>query len=691
MPYRLRAAASQYTLLVALACLAQAARGQSPPQSPAAQSVSHDDATDIVITARRAGTTDKIDRTVYDIETGADAASSSTTDVLKRLPGVTIGPSNRVSIRGGARVGYLVDGKPVRPEIALAIPAGQIQRVEIIANPSAEFDSGNEALFNLILRRTAGAGWSGSASAKADSLGGFRAGVDVARGGGAWAVNGNVSFRSERLKTQTLRTTKYLPTPDDPGFVQTLAVDNAPVTNRLSGQVKFSRDSEKSNSTSIVLGSSFSRIPQHEDVVELTSGAGDDSPRVLRRSLDFEGAYPFANIAVNRKLSSDLELRTSLDAFAGAGRDRRRTTGQLTQRIAEDLTFRFVESGATIARSFKTGELLIGSMVSTNPVVTDLRVSGTALPSGTVEQNSNFHFNRNKYAGFVSYEGRILGLDLKPAIRFEQITQEFSDRGRAIAGLRGIHRILPSLHVAKKIGKKSTIKASFTTRTEEPDAVNLNPSRRFLSPFFIEQGNTFLSPSTKRLVDLSYVYEQPHLSVGQSLYYRDTKDDISSFVFSDSAGVTTSSFTNLGASETYGYSGSLKARLIKGLEVGGGIDVFHRHIVAPITLDTLGSIAFYAANVNGTADYTINPKNSISLHFSYEGRTRDLGIETPSFATSEVQYTRKLSKSVTLNVLLADFAVSLDRVGRFDGIAVEGTERSRRGSRLIRIGIASTL
>jgi hypothetical protein len=610
-------------------------------------------------------------------------------DVLKRLPGVTVGASGRATIRGGARVSYLIDGKPVRQDIALAVPATQIDRVEIIANPSAEFDSGSEALINLILKRDASAGWSGSASAKGDSLGGVRAGLDVARGGSAWTLNGNLTFQSAPLRTRILRQTDFLPA-TGPGFTQILDVDNRTTRNRLSAQIKLARGSDSGNKTNITIGGSFNTVPQRENLVEATRIAGAESESLLRRTAHFRGIYPFANLSAERVLGGGFNLQPSLNVFAGKGLDRRRTEGRWNQLVAENLGFMFIEPGVTLVKATKAGRFSVGATYSANPVTSRLRVSGTAPGSSPIEQASTFKFDRDQYALFASYEGKVLGLEVKPALRFEQIRQSFSDGSRSIDGLRSVSRILPSLHVSWKIDKKNSLKASVTTRTEKPDAVVLNPFRKFVSPFFVEQGNPFLKPSTKKLFDITHVYEMKNLTVRQSIYHRDTKDDISRFVFGDDAGLTTSSFTNLGSSKVHGYSTSWKLGLIKDLQLGAGADIFHKRIVAPVTLQTLGRVAFFGVNVNGTADFRIDRDSSISAQFSYEGRTLDLGIEVPSYMTSEIQYVRKLSKKVSLNILLADFGVPLERIGRFDGLNLRGTERSRRGSRLIRIGLAST-
>lgn len=611
-------------------------------------------------------------------------------EILKRLPGVSVGPSGGVTIRGGARVSYLVDGKPVRREIALAIPAGQIERVEVIPNPPAEYDSGSEALINLVLRRDADAGWSGTASAALDTHGGVRTGVDVAHGGRDWTFNFSGSFRSLPLETRTWRVTEFFPTQDDPaGLLQSLSITENTLTNRLSGQIKASRESGDDNSTSLLIGASFNRIPQDQRFVQSDRAGGRQIDRTFQRTLDFRGFYPYGNFSIARQLSTGLTMDASVQVNLGDGRDIRRTFGDLSQLVIEDVNFAFVEPNVTITRKFAASQVVFGATYSANPVRNRLKLSDTPADPDSAKQAYDFEFDRAIYAAFISYEGSAAGLAIKPAVRFERIVQNFADGAVEFAGLNSIDRVLPSLHLSKKIDEKNLLKASFTTRTDRPDALNLNPFAKVISPFFVERGNSFLKPSIRKQYDLTYAHERSRMSISQSIYYRDTQDDISRFYTSDDSGLTTSSFTNLGSSKTYGYSGTLKGRLSDRLQISVGADLFHKEIVAPITLSQLGRVDFESFNLNGTADYKIDDKSSVSAQLSFVGTTFDLGIETPRYFTSELQYKRDISNNLSLSVLLADYGIPLTRTGSFTGVNLAGTERIRAGTRLIRFGIAT--
>ena len=103
-------------------------------------------------------------------------ATGSVLDALRALPGITIGEEGRIMLRGSDRVPVLIDGKPSAltgfgNQVALdSIQASNIERIEIINNPSASFDAAGAAgIVNIVYRREEALGLHGDV--------GFSAGV----------------------------------------------------------------------------------------------------------------------------------------------------------------------------------------------------------------------------------------------------------------------------------------------------------------------------------------------------------------------------------------------------------------------------------------------------------------------------------------------------------------------------------
>ncbi|MDB5960654.1 MAG: TonB-dependent receptor [Massilia sp.] len=156
--------------------------------------------------------TNRVDRQVFDIKTGAATAGASIGDVLNNVPSVNVDPNGTVRLRGSERVTVLVDGKPTaqlqgenRAAAINALPAENYESVQVINNPGAEF--GNEAgggpILNLISRRYTKPGGNGSVAANVGPAGRYNAFANGSYSAGYASVNGTLNVRRDGNDTQT--------------------------------------------------------------------------------------------------------------------------------------------------------------------------------------------------------------------------------------------------------------------------------------------------------------------------------------------------------------------------------------------------------------------------------------------------------------------------------------------------------
>lgn len=117
---------------------------------------------EVVTTARRETVGTTLDRRVFDMEDNVTGSTGSLLDALRALPGVTVDQDGRVLLRGNDRVSVLTDGRfssitGFGNQSGLdSVPAANIDRIEIINNPSAAYDtSGSAGIINVIYRQDA--------------------------------------------------------------------------------------------------------------------------------------------------------------------------------------------------------------------------------------------------------------------------------------------------------------------------------------------------------------------------------------------------------------------------------------------------------------------------------------------------------------------------------------------------------
>ncbi|MCB4235585.1 TonB-dependent receptor plug domain-containing protein [Kaistella anthropi] len=83
-------------------------------------------------------------------------------DVLANVPSVDVDTDGTVSMRGNSNVRFLINGKPSSmlgiddgANALQSIPADQIERIEVITNPSSKYEaSGTAGILNIILKKS---------------------------------------------------------------------------------------------------------------------------------------------------------------------------------------------------------------------------------------------------------------------------------------------------------------------------------------------------------------------------------------------------------------------------------------------------------------------------------------------------------------------------------------------------------
>jgi hypothetical protein len=131
---------------------------------PIAMRASAETLKEVKITSAKALVEAKGDRLIYNVENSPMAAGSSL-QLLRSAPFVRISADNTVSLQGKKTM-ILIDGKSV-PDVSLenilqTMPAGNIQKIELITQPSAKYDASYGAVINIITKKNQAEGLTGN-------------------------------------------------------------------------------------------------------------------------------------------------------------------------------------------------------------------------------------------------------------------------------------------------------------------------------------------------------------------------------------------------------------------------------------------------------------------------------------------------------------------------------------------------
>src|ERR1700744_50167 len=118
----------------------------------------------------------KIDKMVYNVANDLTSQGGSASDVLQKVPQVTVDIDGNVELQGNANIRFLINGKPSSifgaslADALQSIPASQIKSIEVITSPGAKYDaSGTGGIINIILKDSKVEGINGSVNLSAGS------------------------------------------------------------------------------------------------------------------------------------------------------------------------------------------------------------------------------------------------------------------------------------------------------------------------------------------------------------------------------------------------------------------------------------------------------------------------------------------------------------------------------------------
>jgi hypothetical protein len=124
---------------------------------------------EVTVTAKRPAMIYSADKTTVDVK-AMGAAGLNTIELLERIPGVNVNTAGDISLNGRNGVLVLIDGRATYMSsqdlmaYLKSIPAGNLDKIELIDNPSAKYDAAGNAIINIKLRKNRNAGLNGNVS-----------------------------------------------------------------------------------------------------------------------------------------------------------------------------------------------------------------------------------------------------------------------------------------------------------------------------------------------------------------------------------------------------------------------------------------------------------------------------------------------------------------------------------------------
>ncbi len=640
--------------------------------SPAGQEIDQ-----VNVRAERSTTEFRLDKRVFNVGKDLSSTGASALEVLNNVPSVTVSIEGVISLRGSAGVQILIDGKPsiLADEQSNAlgtITADMIDRIEVITNPSANYESeGTSGIINIVLKQEEKRGINGSFSINTGLPHNHSFGVSLNR-------------RTEKFNLFTQMGAGYRSLPR---YSQSIN-DNRLDSIRIDSDGTNYRNEQFYNMT---LGADY-----HVNALNVITLSGNFAYEIEEQPSETNFYQSYDGIvntvwqraestqATNPKYQYDLQYKkefkdtndhtlmfSTLGKFFGKDQSSfftNRASIGTTEFEEQTTRTNFKQADYTFQLDYvqpiqKKFRFETGAQYVINDVGNNYEVQDNYFGTWTVNDSlTNDFVYDQKVLGVYStgsYEVDNWGVKLGLRMENTNLKTELKTTGQKNDQL--YTRLFPSAHASFKVHKRISVQAGYSRRIYRPRLWDLNPFFNISNNFNIRRGNPLLEPEFTDSYELMSIYIFKKMSFHFGVYYRHT-DEVIERVSVFENNVNTVLPVNIGTNDMYGLEFNFKYSPYKPITFTGDFNYnyFVRHGIF-----NNQNFGFTGDKWNGriTAKFNMSKKVDLELSGNFEsGFVTIQGLQqAQAYMNAGLQWKVLKSKGV-INVSIRDvFASRIER------------------------------
>ena len=552
---------------------------------------------EVTVEGQRALIEEKVDRTVYNAEKDQTNRGGDATDVLKKVPMLSVDLDGNPSLRGSSNIKVLINNKPstiLASNIADAlkqIPADMIKTVEVITSPSARYDAeGSAGIINIVTKKNTLQGltfsFDTSAGVRGSSLsmnGNFRNKTWGMTLGGYGRSQYNVNGQSESIQTTS-----------NNGILTRNVQTSDTRSNGLFGnyQLGFDWDINKFNSITASSrigfrnGNSWGdglRQVRNDKLFSLRNTNSMDESANIDLNVDYTHTFAkpqkeFSILAMmsNNNRTNDFfnDIMNPNSSMSQIMNSIKNINGSVNKEATLQLDY---QTPITKLQMIEFGAKIIGRQVNSdyasflNPTGNNpsnyIKVNLANLPSNVFDYNQNI---LGTYFSYTLSTKSKWSMKLGGRYEYTDIEASFLKKEGQNLTIPPYGVLVPSFNMSKTF-KSGTWRFSFNRRIQRPGIQNLNPNVNATNPLNISQGNPNLSPEYANNYEINYSKFVKQTYISTALFVRNNTGAINQIrtVVGDTVKTTS---MNIGVENAYGMNININMNLSNKLMIGGGGD-----------------------------------------------------------------------------------------------------------------------
>lgn len=478
----------------------------------------------------------KLDKKVYNVGKDLLVRGGTVSDVLDNIPSVSVDADGAVSLRGNTSVRILIDGRPSNAiniaEALRQIPADAIEKVEVVTNPSARYDSeGGGGLLNIILKKGKNQGLNGTIIAST--------GIPENYG-----ISTNINYKSEQFN---LFSNFGYNNRSNPGnsFTNSEYLNSDGSTRNFIDEIRKNDRIRKGYNFSFGMDWFLDESTTWTNTFNTRKNDGTSPETVTFNNYDINRQFESTNSRFNDQSSNNQDVEYSTNLTKKFKREGHKLT--LDAVFSDDtnndnsiITSAELEKTANIQKQNrntvqvdyvlpfgKGNQFEMGYKGDFNSLYTDYKV-------GNLDGIGNYTPN-NQFTNILDYKEKINALYTQFGTKIDKFSFLFGlrwedskiDINQLVSNdynTKKYNNFFPSAFFTYEISDKSSASISYSRRISRPRGRMINPFSNYSSNINIFQGNPDLDPAFTDALDFGYLKRWEKLTFNTSLYLNKTNN-----------------------------------------------------------------------------------------------------------------------------------------------------------------------
>jgi len=614
----------------------------------------------------------KMDRLIVNVESSIVSTGSTALEVLERSPGVLVNQEIGINLKGKSGVVIMLDGKPTPLSGAdlitylKSIPSGNIERIEIITNPSAKYDaSGNAGIIDIRFKKDKRDGLIGSA--------GFSYGQGIYQ---KPSVNTSINYRKKQLNFFTTAAYTEPKSFTDFFIVRNFYKDGKGPLENVFTQNSFTRQPQHSTnfktgvdyytSKKTVIGVMFNGTfysGTRDGVSNAVITKPDGSLQYTNQTLNLlndKRSNIFGNLnfkhtfdSTGRELNADFDMgrfnaRPLQDIFAKTMDDNNNPTDANDQNSDQRSIITVQSFKVDYVHPLKN-KAKFEAGIKTNFVTTDNDVKFFNIVNGTSNldetRSNHFIYKENVNAAYVNYAKEFSKTDVQFGLRLEHTHSKANQITTSQNFNRNYVQLFPSFFVNRRLSANHQLSLSYSRRIDRPTYRQLNPFKILVDNYTYVLGDPYLRPVLTHSVELNYTYQNRYTA---TFTYLQSKDDITDvFTQDDATKISSQIPANIQSFHQYDVTFNIPVSVKKWMNSNANVSVTYNKYNSPLQGAQLTN-EFLTWSANVTNAFVLGKGWSAELSGFYQSKT-PWGlfiIKNLAQVSSGIQRTSKNGKNV---------------------------------------------